>query len=90
LLFLIPVDSDDVAHEYEVLLNELQMFNPELLDKQRVLAITKCDMADEQMMDELKEELPNVPYIMISSHTQMGLVQLKDMLWKVLNQSLTV
>jgi GTP-binding protein len=90
LLFLIPFDSDDVAHEYQVLLNELQMFNPELLDKQRVLAITKCDMADEQMMDELKDDLPDVPYVMISSHTQMGLVQLKDMLWKVLNQSLTI
>jgi GTPase len=88
LLFLIPVDSDDVKKEYEVLINELKMFNPELLDKQRVLAITKCDMADEQMLEELKPDLPDVPYVMISSHTTMGISLLKDMLWKVLNQSI--
>ncbi len=86
LLFMIPIDSDDVKKEYEVLLNELKMFNPELLDKQRVLAVTKCDMADEQMMDELKEELPDLPYVMISSHTQQGIKELKDLLWKTLNQ----
>jgi GTPase len=87
LLFMIPVDSDNIQHEFEVLLNELNMFNPELLDKQRVLAITKCDMADEQMLEELKSELPDLPYVMISSHTNMGIMQLKDLLWKVLNQS---
>lgn len=87
LLFMIPIDSDDVKKEYEVLLNELKMFNPELLDKQRVLAVTKCDMADEQMMDELKEDLPDLPYVMISSHTQQGIKELKDLLWKTLNQS---
>ncbi len=87
LLFIIPVDSDDVKKEYEVLLKELQMYNPELLDKQRVMAISKCDMADEQMLDELKQELPDLPYVMISSHTQMGIMQLKDLLWKVLNQN---
>jgi GTPase len=87
LLFMIPVDSENIKHEYEVLLNELKMFNPELLDKQRVLAISKCDMSDEQMLEELRPELPDVPYVMISSHTQMGIMQLKDLLWKVLNQS---
>lgn len=87
LLFMIPIDSDDVKKEYEVLLNELKMFNPELLDKQRVLAVTKCDMADDQMMDELKEDLPDLPYVMISSHTQMGIKELKDLLWKTLNQN---
>jgi GTPase len=85
LLFMIPVDSPDVRKEYDVLLNELNMYNPELLDKQRVLAISKCDMADEQMLDELKSELPNLPYVMISSHTSQGITQLKDVLWKVLN-----
>jgi GTPase len=87
LLFLIPVDSEDVKKEYEILLNELNMFNPELLDKQRVLAVTKCDMADAQMLEELKDELPDLPYVMISSHTTMGLMELKDLLWKVLNQN---
>jgi GTPase len=85
LLFLIPVDSPDVKHEYDVLLNELNMYNPELLDKQRVLAVTKCDMADEQMLNELKSELPDLPHVMISSHTSQGITQLKDLLWKVLN-----
>lgn len=86
LLFMIPVDSDDLKKEYDVLLNELKMFNPELIDKQRVLAVTKCDMADEQMLDELKEELPDLPSVMISSHTSMGIKELKDLLWKTLNQ----
>ncbi|MFW5707409.1 MAG: GTPase ObgE [Bacteroidota bacterium] len=86
LLFLIPVDSDNITKEYEVLLNELQMYNPELLDKQRVLAISKCDMADDQMLEELKPEIPDLPYVMISSHTNKGIVELKDMLWKTLNQ----
>ncbi len=87
LLFMIPVDSDDVKKEYDVLLNELKMYNPELLDKQRLLAVTKCDMADEQMLDELKVELPDLPYVMISSHTQQGIKELKDLLWKTLNQN---
>ncbi len=84
LLFLVPFDSNDVKKEYEILLKELRMYNPELLDKRRVLAITKCDMADEQMMEEMKEELPDVPWVMISSHTTMGLMNLKDLLWKTL------
>jgi len=89
LLFMVPVDSNDVKNEYRVLLNELKMYNPELLDKHRVLAITKCDMADEQMLNELKSELPEIPYVYISSHTQMGIVQLKDLLWKTLNQPIS-
>jgi GTPase len=89
LLFMIPVDSENIRHEFDVLINELKMFNPELLDKQRVLAVTKCDLFDEQMLDELRPELPpEIPHVMISSHTEMGIVQLKDVLWKVLNQSI--
>lgn len=85
LLFLIPVDCDDIKNEYQVLLRELQMYNPELLDKERVLAISKCDMLDEQMLEELKADLPDLPCVMISSHTTMGLTALKDLLWKALN-----
>ncbi len=87
LLFMIPVDSDNIKKEFEILLNELKMYNPELLDKQRVLAVTKCDMADEQMLGELKNELHGLPpFVFISSHTQLGIMQLKDLLWKTLNQ----
>ena len=86
LLFMIPVDSDDIKKEFEVLLHELQMYNPELLDKQRVLAITKCDMADEELREAIAKELPDIPYAMISSHTGLGIKELKDLLWKTLNQ----
>jgi GTPase len=86
LLFLVPSDSGDIKKEYNILLNELKQFNPELLDKDKVLAITKSDLFDEEMLKLLKHELPvNVPAVFISSHTQYGLAQLKDLLWKVLN-----
>jgi GTP-binding protein len=86
LLFMIPADSADVKKEYRILLNELKEYNPELLDKGRMLAVTKCDMLDEEMMAQLKKELPRVPHVFISSHTSLGILQLKDMLWKLLNQ----
>lgn len=86
LLFMIPVDTDDIKMEYEILLRELQMYNPELLDKQRVLAITKCDLADDELLTEIALNLPDLPYVMISSHTQQGIKELKDLLWKTLNR----
>jgi GTP-binding protein len=85
LLFLVPADSDDINNEYRVLLNELKQFNPELLDKQRILAISKSDLLDEELMEEIKNELPDVPSVFISSVAQQGLTELKDLLWKALN-----
>ena len=86
LLFLIPADSDHLAKEYEILLNELKKHNPELLDKQRLLAISKSDMLDHELKEELEKEVPKgVPYLFISSIAQTGLTELKDELWKMLN-----
>ena len=86
LLFLIPADSDDIRKEYEILLNELKKHNPELLDKQRLLAISKTDMLDEELQEEIKNELPTgIPFVFISSIAQLGLQELKDKLWKMLN-----
>jgi len=85
LLFTIPVDSRDIREEYGILLNELKQYNPELLDKSRVLAITKSDLADKEIMNELKNELPDVPWIFISSHKKTGLQKLKGILWEELN-----
>jgi GTP-binding protein len=87
LLFLIPADSKNIKQEYKILLNELKQYNPELLDKKRILAISKSDMLDDELKKELKKELPRgVKHIFISSITQQGLDELKDMLWKVLNE----
>lgn len=87
LLFLVPADADNIKHEFEVLLNELQEFNPELLDKERLLAISKSDLLDDELKEALKAELPeNVPFVFMSSHTGVGLVELKDMIWKSLNK----
>lgn len=86
LLFMIPVDTDDIKAEYEILSNELKKYNPELLDKDRVLALTKSDMLDEELMEEIKQDLPNIPYVFISSVAQQGLTELKDLLWKKLNE----
>ena len=86
LLFLVPADSNDIRKEYEVLLNELKQFNPELLDKRRVLAVSKSDLLDQELMDEIKAELPDLPFIFISSVAHMGLDPLKDLLWKELTQ----
>ena len=85
LLFLIPADAKDIAEEYKILLNELEQFNPELLDKQRVLAISKSDLLDDELVAAIKPTLPKVPSIFISSHTGLGLMELKDLLWKHLN-----
>jgi len=86
LLFMIPADSNDIAAEYKILLNELKMFNPELLDKERVLAITKNDLLDSELESMIKKTLPKkVPHLFISSYTGKGLDKLKDMLWESLN-----
>jgi len=86
LLFLIPADSDDINKEYQVLLNELQQHNPELLDKQHLLAISKTDMLDDELKREIKAELPKgVDALFISSVAQVGLQELKDKLWQMLN-----
>jgi GTPase len=85
LLFMIPIDSKSITEEYNTLVNELSLFNPELLDKQRILAITKCDMADDEIKKEVSKELPNIKNIFISSVTGEGISQLKDLLWNELN-----
>jgi len=86
LLFMVAADSDDIHNEYKVLLNELKQFNPELLDKQRLLAITKSDMLDEELMEEIEQDLPDIPHVFISSVAQKGLTELKDMVWKAINE----
>ena len=85
LLFLVPADSDDINKEYQVLLNELRQYNPELLDKERILAISKSDMLDDELQEEIEKDMPAVPHIFISSVTNKGLVALKDLIWKALN-----
>ncbi len=85
LLFMVPADSDSIHEQFDILLNELKMFNPELLDKKRVLAITKSDLIDDELEEEIGKDLPDVPYIFISAQTGKGLVQLKDILWNQLN-----
>jgi GTPase len=83
---MIPCDSDDIQQEFDILLNELRSFKEELLDKPRVLAITKCDLMDAIMLEQLKAFLPaGVPYIFISAVAQTGLEQLKDLLWETIN-----
>lgn len=86
LLFMVPGDTDDIKKEYELLLNELEKFNPDMLQKHRVLAVTKCDLLDEELMEMLREALPeDLPVVFISSVTGFGLNDLKDVLWKELN-----
>ncbi|MBR5038953.1 MAG: GTPase ObgE [Prevotella sp.] len=86
LLFMVPGDTDDIKKEYEILLNELKQFNPEMLDKQRVLAVTKCDLLDEELIDMLRDTLPDdLPVVFISAVTGYGLTDLKDVLWAELN-----
>ena len=87
LLFMVPADSGDIAKEYEILLAELQKYNPELLDKDRILTISKSDMLDEELIEEIKEELPtDLPSLFISSVAQQGITELKDLIWKKLNE----
>lgn len=87
LLFMISVESPDIEQEYQVLLNELKTFNPELLEKKRLLAITKTDLIDEELEQEIRKTLPKgLPTVFISSITQKNIMQLKDMIWKALNE----
>lgn len=85
LLFMVPADSDDVHNEYKVLLNELKQYNPELLHKDRILAITKSDMLDEELTTAIRKDLPNIPCVFISSVAEIGLTELKDRIWERLN-----
>ncbi|MFN7776827.1 Obg family GTPase, partial [Flavobacterium sp.] len=89
LLFLVPADADDIKKEYDILLDELRRYNPELLDKERLLVISKSDMLDAELQAEMKvlldRDFQNIPYLFISSVAQQGLQELKDMLWKMLN-----
>lgn len=88
LLFVIPADSEDILNEYKILINELKQYNPELLDKQKVLAISKSDMLDKELKAEITKDLPAIPFVFISSIAQQGLQELKDMLWKTLNSTI--
>lgn len=86
LLFLIPADSNNHSKDFEVLINELNEYNPELLQKDFVIAVSKSDLLDDELQSDIKKELPvNVPHVFISSVTGQGLVELKDLLWKVMN-----
>ncbi len=89
LLFLIPADSKDIGKEYDILLDELRRYNPELLDKERLIAISKSDMLDDELMDEMRTELEKdlkgIPFMFISSVAQLGIVELKDKLWNMLS-----
>jgi GTP-binding protein len=87
LLFMIPADSDDIVMEYNILLNELKQYNPELVGKQRILAITKCDMLDDELMEEIKKTVPNdIQIVYISSITGFGISELKDLIWAEINK----
>lgn len=87
LLFMVPCDSDDIHKDYNILLNELAAYNPDLLDKPRVLAITKSDMIDDELREMLEADLPEgIPYLFISSVAQQGIDELKDLLWQTVNE----
>lgn len=89
LLFLIPIDADNIKNEYKILLNELKQYNPELLNKPRLLAISKCDMADDELMKLIRKELPRqVPHVFISSATGLNIQKLKDKIWEMINEPL--
>jgi GTP-binding protein len=87
-LFLIPADADDIHKQYDILLDELRRYNPEMLDKERFVAVSKSDLLDDELKAELKVELDNnlpIDYMFISSVAQQGITELKDKLWKMLN-----
>ena len=85
LLFMVPADADDITEQYRVLLNELEQFNPQLADKQRVLAVSKSDMLDDELRDEIEKTLPDgIPHVFISSVTGQGITELKDLLWNAI------
>jgi GTP-binding protein len=85
LIFMIPSDSKNINNEYEILLNELKMYSPELLDKKRLLVISKSDMLDDELKNEIRRDLPDISRVFISSVTGEGIPALKDMIWKILN-----
>ncbi|MBW6537411.1 MAG: GTPase ObgE [Mariniphaga sp.] len=85
LLFMVPADSPDHLKEYNILLNELEKYNPELLDKQRLLTISKADMLDQELMKEISAELKGIPHLFFSSVTGFNVQQLKDKIWQILN-----
>ncbi len=85
LLFLIPADSANHLNEYQILLNELNQFNPDLLDKQRLVAISKSDLLDQDLMNDISKEMKDIPHIFFSSFLERGLTELKDLIWKSLN-----
>ena len=93
LLFLVPVDAENIKAEYDILVNELTKYNPEMLQKERLLVISKCDMLDDELKAELKvqldKEFKGIPYLFISSVAQQGLTELKDKLWAMLNEEVT-
>ena len=83
---MVPADSKDIKNEFEILLNELKKYNPELLDKKRLLAISKSDMLDDELKTEIKKELPaGIPTVFISSITNQGITELKDLIWRELH-----
>ena len=87
LMFLVPVDSEDILKEYNILLTELKAYNPDLLDKKRLLAISKCDLLPVEELNKIKANIhADIPVVYISSHTQMGLTETKDQLWALLNE----
>lgn len=86
LLFMIAADSDDINKEYQTLLNEITQFNPELLDKNRILAISKSDLLDDELKAEIEKDLPKIPYLFISSVAEQGLMELKDLIWEKINE----
>jgi GTP-binding protein len=87
LLFLIPADSKDHKKEFDILKNELEEYNPEMLQKDFVIAISKSDMLDDELKEAIRQELPaDIPHVFISSVTQQGLNEIKDLLWKILNK----
>lgn len=85
LIFMVPADSNDINNEYRILLKELEKYNPELLDKSRLLVITKSDLLDEELKEEIRKELPEIRYHFISSVANLGLVTLNDIIWNMLN-----
>jgi GTP-binding protein len=82
---MVPADSEDIHKEYKILLNELKQYNPELLHKDRLLAITKSDMLDEDLIRDIKKDLPKIPFVFISAVAEQGLTELKDLIWENLN-----
>jgi GTP-binding protein len=86
LLFMVPADAKNIRGEYDILLNELEKYNPELLDKQRILAISKTDLLDNELIVEIEKDLPKIPYIFVSSFTKLNLQKLKALIWEHLNK----